>query len=61
LSLSAIKKRLLSVVETSKACGLLIASSAPLIERQLLTCLAEPQGKREDGGLRENTHRREEG
>lgn len=38
LSVSAMKNMLSSVVDTSKACGLLRMSSAPLIERQRLTC-----------------------
>ena len=38
LSVSAMKNMLSSVVDTSKACGLFKMSSAPLIERQRLTC-----------------------
>jgi len=37
LSESAMKNMLQSVVDTSKACGLLMASSAPLIDRHFFT------------------------
>ena len=38
LSESAMKNMLSSVVASSKACGLLMVSSAPLMDRHLFTC-----------------------